>query len=305
MSSMPAAAGSEDWLAALLHMRAAQVLRAYAVPCLHYAHAQASWRYRLATWTNNNTYGTDRYYCLCSKLGAVVEARIPNAKVHHPEDEFGSPFLIEFGSSALYVYRYGEFKTDSYEGLTLRPGWLRENLVRRGPLTQGTLDFPNLPPIPLSRIAFLAWAGNRATGLERAFFGRPYLDLDQKLCWDHPIEELDVGLGRAFAMPGIDDSKEPPRHSLDFSGIADVEPPPAFGLELLDNDSHFDSDKLFSNSVETYIDMTMKAEEDDIEEGDELEGSPMGAEQESPEDKVVQRAQHDQMLATGTEPVSP
>jgi hypothetical protein len=222
-------------------------MRAYGVRCLHHAHAQANWRYRLATWTNNNTYGTDRYYCLCSTLGAAVEARVRYARVHRPEDEFGSPFLIEFGSSALYVYRYGESAADPDEGLTLRPGWLRSHLVQRDPIGQGVLDYPDLPPIPLSRIVFLAWAGNRATGLERAFFGRPFTDSDGKLGWLGPVEELDTEQGRAFALPGVEDDKEPPRHSLDFAGISDIAAPPPFGLELLDTDAHLDAARLFAD----------------------------------------------------------
>jgi hypothetical protein len=252
MSSTLAAPRSEegDWLAGLLGQGAAQVVRAYGVRCLHHAHAQANWRYRLATWTNSNTYGTDRYYCLCSTLGAAVEARVPDAKVHRPEDEFGSPFLIEFGSSALYVYRYGDTAADGSEGLTLRPGWLRNNLVQREPIGQEILDYPELPPIPLSRIVFLAWAGNRATGLERAFFGRPYARGDGRLDWLGPVEELDIEQGRAFALPGVEDAKEPPRHSLDFAGISDIPTPPAFGLELLDTDARLDPAVLFADDAE-------------------------------------------------------
>jgi hypothetical protein len=259
-----------DWLASLLHQPAAHVLRAYAVRCLHNAHAQASWRYRLATWTNNNTYGTDRYYCLCSTLGAAVEARVRHAKVHRPEDEFGSPFLIEFGSAALYTYRYGETASDPHEGLTLRGSWLREQLVQREPLSQGMLDYPDLPPIPQSRIVFLAWAGNRATGLERAFFARPYLDLEGKLCWLGPIEELDISEGRAFALPGIEDAKEPPRHSLDFPGIADLDAPPAFGLVLLDTDAQLDAASLFAEDPEAVDAPSSAHAEEDINEAEDV-----------------------------------
>ena len=275
MSFTPA--GDENWLDALFGPQAAQVLRAYSVRCLHNAHAQASWRYRQATWTNNTTYGTDRYYCLCSTLGTAVEARVPYAKVHRPDEEFGEPFLIEFGNAALYVYRYGDFSAERHQGLALRSGWLRDQLARRAPRSQGVLDFPNIPKIPISRIAFLAWAGNRVTGLERAFFGTPYLDSDDRLSFDEPVEDLDTTQGQAFALPGVDDDKEPPRHSFDLPSLTGAEPPPAFGLELLDSDSRLDLDSLFTDPGNQGTRLPPGAtaeddmdEEDDIEEDDDL-----------------------------------
>src|SRR5437764_11420737 len=66
----------------LLGQETAERLAAYSVHCLHHAHAQALHRYRLATWTNNTTYGVDRYHCLCSTLGSVAEARLKPVKVH-------------------------------------------------------------------------------------------------------------------------------------------------------------------------------------------------------------------------------
>ena len=268
MSISPASAGT--WLDGLFGPLAAQVLRAYSVRCLHNAHAQASWRYRQATWTNNTTYGTDRYYCLCSTLGSAIETKVSYAKVHRPDEEFGEPFLIEFGDAALYVYRYGSFKDERYQGLTLRPGWLKDQLARRGPRNQEVLDFPNLPAIPISRIAFLAWAGNRVTGLERAFFGMPYLDPEGKLSFDDPLEELDITEGTAFALPGVDDDKEPPRHSFDLPSITGAEPP-RFGMELLDNDSRLDRDALFSDdgTGDSSPPGDTAAEDDDIDEDDD------------------------------------
>jgi hypothetical protein len=270
MSLTPA--DEENWLDALYGAEAAQVLRAYSVRCLHNAHAQANWRYRQATWTNATTYGTDRYYCLCSTLGTAVEARVPYAKVHFPDQEFGEPFLIEFGNAALYVYRYGDLRAERHQGLTLRSGWLRDQLGRRSPRSQGVLDFPNLPDIPISRIAFLAWAGNRVTGLERAFFGMPYLDPDGKLYFDEPVEELDITQGLTFALPGVDDDREPPRHSLDLPSVAGSEPAPKFGLELLDSDSKLDLSALFADNDAPDTDPPPgnATEDDDINEDDDL-----------------------------------
>lgn len=271
MSLTPAS--EESWLDALYGAEAAQVLRAYSVRCLHNAHAQANWRYRQATWTNATTYGTDRYHCLCSTLGTAVEARVPSAKVHFPDQEFGEPFLIEFGNAALYVYRYGDLHDERYQELTLRTGWLRGQLGRRSPRSQGVLDFPNLPDIPISRIAFLAWAGNRVTGLERAFFGIPYLNTDGKLSFDEPIEELDITQGLAFALPGVDDDREPPRHSLDLPSVSGNESPPKFGLELLDSDSRLDLSALFADNDtrdKAGPPEDSDAEDDDINEDDDL-----------------------------------
>lgn len=270
MSSTLAAADDGDWLASLFQPLAAKVLRAYSVRVLHHAHAVASARYKTATWTSNTTFGTDRYHCLCSKLGAAVESKVPYAQVHYPQDEFASPFLIDFGSAALYVHRYGSYKTDPHQGLTLRKGWLRDQLVHRQPATQPALSFPNLPDIPISQMAFLAYAGNRTTGLERAFLATGYLDSDGKLCWDEPVEELDVKEGLAFALPGIEDAQEPPRHSLDFFPVpAGTEQAPAFDLQLLDTDSNIDLRSLFSADASTTGDTTFA--EDDIEEDDELD----------------------------------
>lgn len=265
MSITPAAAG--NWLDELFGPLAAQVLRAYAVRCLHNAHAQAAWRYRQATWTNNTTYGTDRYYCLCSTLGTAVETKVPYAKVHRPDEEFGEPFLIEFGNAALYVYRYGDFGAERHQGLSLRSGWLRDQLAHRAPHSQGVLEFPNLPEIPLGRIAFLAWAGNRVTGLERAFFGIPYLDAEDRLSFDEPVEDLDITRGTTFAMPGVDDDKEPPRHSFDLPTIIGTEPPPKFGLALLDRDSQLDHAALFSDAGPP---PSGEAEGDNLDEDDDL-----------------------------------
>jgi hypothetical protein len=268
MSITPA--GDESWLEALFGLEAAQVLRAYSVRCLHNAHAQANWRYRQATWTNATTYGTDRYFCLCSTFGTAVEAKVSYAKVHFPDQEFGEPFLIEFGDAALYVYRYGDVRGERHQGLTMRPGWLRDQLGRRSAHSQGVLDFPDLPAIPVSRIAFLAWAGNRVTGLERAFFGTPYLDSDGRLCFDEPVEELDVTQGLSFALPGVDDDKEPPRHSFDLPVMAGTERPPAFGLELLDRDSRLDPAALFADSGGPDTGPSPDGEtEDDIDEDDD------------------------------------
>jgi hypothetical protein len=116
---------------------------------------------------------------------------------------------------------------------------------------------------------FLAWAGNRAAGLERAFIARPYIDRDDKLCWLGPIEELDSSEGMSFALPGVEDDKEPRRHSLDFAGISDIPVPPAFGLELLDADAHLDPARLFAEDFPAPGPAAVSADAGDTDEDDQ------------------------------------
>ena len=85
-------------------------------------------------------------------------------------------------------------------------------------------------------------------GLERAFFGIPYLDSDGRLSFDEPVEDLDISEGRAFALPGMDDDNEPPRHSFDLSSMTGTEIPPAIDLKWLDSDSQLDPVSLFADA---------------------------------------------------------
>lgn len=237
----------DDWLGDLLGPVAASVCRAYGVRCLHYAHAQAAWRYRLATWTNNNTYGTDRFHCLTSNLGSAIEARVPGAKVHRPVDEWGSPFLIEVNGSALYIWRYGETADDPDEQIPPpRSRWLVDQIFHGPARDQGVLEFPNLAPIPLARVAVLAYAGNRAEGLVRAFIGLPFLDDNGHVCWRRR-EVLDLDAGREiFGLPGVKDDDLPPRHTFpEGGGVFNTSAQPVLNLQLLDEDSGLDLGKLF------------------------------------------------------------
>ncbi len=96
------------------------------------------------------------------------------------------------------------------------------------------------------------------------------LDSDGKLSFDEPVEELDIAQGTTFALPGVDDDKEPPRHSLDLPSITGTEPPPAFGLELLDSDSRLDPAILFADSSDPGANRPLGQAEDDINEDDDL-----------------------------------
>lgn len=241
----------DDWFGALLGTHAAEISRAYGVRCLHYAHSQAAWRYRLATWTNNNTYGIDRFHCLTSTFGAAIEARVPGAKVHFPTDEWGSPFLVEANGSALYVWRYGESSDEPYDSIPPPRGkWLVDQIFHGPGRDQGVLEFPNLAPIPLARIAVLAYAGNRTEGLVRAFIGLPYLDNAGSVCWRRR-EELDLDAGRqVFGLPGVSDDDLPARHSFVPGGRVFLDAPqPAFDLSILDKDAGLDLSALFTDTT--------------------------------------------------------
>src|SRR4051794_4940610 len=133
-TSGPTPAASGAWLEELVGARAARVLTAYAVPCLHYAHWQALWRFRLADWTNETTYGTDRYHCLCVTFGRIVEDRLPRAKVHLPADRLGTPFTVVTGRRLIYPWRYGNTRDDRHQGLPVTDETgIRSRIVGGGP----------------------------------------------------------------------------------------------------------------------------------------------------------------------------
>lgn len=211
-----------DRLGALLGPRAARVLTTYAVPCLHYAHWQALWRYRLADWANDTTYGTDRYHCLCATLGRIAEQRLPRANVHLPTERLGTPFTIVTGRSVIYPWRYGKTRADRHEGLPLSDDTgIRAQVVGGGPPGQEALEYEGLPAVPLSNVVVLAWAGNRHEGLTRAFLASPYLYQDALYWREDTFLELDVEAGRGpYVIPSV----------------PEVPPPPKFDITLLDSD---------------------------------------------------------------------
>jgi hypothetical protein len=212
---------SGDRLGELLGPRTARVLTTYAVPCLHYAHWQALWRYRLADWTNETTYGTDRYHCLCETFGRIAEQRLPGARVHLPRERLGTPFTIVTGRWLIYPWRYGKTRDDRHEGLPLpEDTWIRAQIVGGGPPGQQMLDYEGLPEVPLSNVVVLAWAGNRHEGLARAFLASPFVH-DDLLYWRaDTFTELDVEAGRRpYGLP---------------DAAPDVPPPPEFDLALID-----------------------------------------------------------------------
>jgi hypothetical protein len=221
--SIHATDATTDGLDALLGPRAAQVLTTYAVPCLHYAHWQALWRYRLADWTNETTYGTDRYHCLCRTFGRMAEDRLPGARAHLPTEGLGTPFTVVTGRWLIYPWRYGRTRADRHEGLSVtEDAGIRAQLVGGAPPGQQVLDYEGLPPVPLSNVIVLAWAGNRHEGLTRAFLASPVLH-DDLLYWrEETFVELDVEAGRRpYGLP-------------DPVAAPDVPPPPEFDLDLID-----------------------------------------------------------------------
>jgi hypothetical protein len=238
-------AGGGDWLGELVGPRAARVLTTYAVPCLHYAHWQALWRYRLADWTNETTYGTDRYHCLCETFGRMVEQRLPRAQVHLPKDRLGTPFTVATGQWLVYPWRYGRTRGDKDQGLrfTDETG-IRSKILGGGPPGQQMLEYEGLPPVPLSNVVFLAWAGNRHEGLIRAFLASPYL-CDGLLYWrEGKSIELDVEAGRRpYGLPPTPDVPSAGGPGLPLSAEQDVPPPPDFDIRLIDSQAGVDFDE--------------------------------------------------------------
>jgi hypothetical protein len=230
--SGPTPAASGDWLGQLLGARAARVLTSYAVPCLHYAHWQALWRFRLADWTNETTYGTDRYHCLCETFGRIASSRLPNAKIHLPADRLGTPFTVVTGRWLIYPWRYGNTRDDRHQGLSVTDETgIRSRIAGGGPPGQQMLEYEGLPSVPLSNVVVLGWAGNRHEGLARAFLAAPRL-YDDRVYWQEDrFVELDVEAGRRpYGLPSVPG----------VPAVADVPPPPEFDLELIDRELGMD-----------------------------------------------------------------
>jgi hypothetical protein len=237
--------GGGDWLGDLLGGRAGRVLTTYAVPCLHYAHWQALWRYRLADWTNETTYGTDRYHCLCATLGRMAGQRLPSARVHLPTDRLGTPFTIVTGRWLIYPWRYGKTRDDRHEGLRLgEETGIRAEIAGGGAPGQQMLEYEGLPPVPLSNVVFLAWAGNRHEGLVRAFLASPYL-CDDLLYWrEDRFLELDVEAGRRpYGLPPMPDVPSAGGLGRPVAAERDVPPPPEFDIRLVDDEAGVDFDE--------------------------------------------------------------
>jgi hypothetical protein len=224
-----------EWLGELLGPRAARLLTTYAVPCLHYAHWQALWRYRLADWTNDTTYGTDRYHCLCETFGRIVRDRLPRAQVHLPTDRLGTPFTVVTGHWLIYPWRYGKTRDDRHQGLQVTDETgIRSRIVGGGPPGQQMLEYEGLPPVPLSNVVVLGWAGNRHEGLTRAFVASPSLYGDLVYWQEDRFIELDVEAGRRPyglpPVPGLPPVAEPD----------DVPEPPEFDIGLIDSERGID-----------------------------------------------------------------
>jgi hypothetical protein len=230
-----------DWFSELIGPQAAEVFTRYAVPCLHYAHWAALYRFRLDDWTDETTYGTDRYRCFAAQLSRVVNDRLPGAKAHRPNETFGTPFTIESGRWLIYTYRYGKTARDRFQGISFKEdSGIRSKIASRHHDGQGQLDYEGLPPIPLSSVIFLAWAGNRDDGLCRAFLAMPYISVADGLLYWHEDKflELDVGTGRSlYGLPVLPDTPDAPGAPLPAGADAEraeVPKPPAFDLELID-----------------------------------------------------------------------
>lgn len=222
--------GDKNWLALLVGDRAAQVMRRITVECLHTAHEQAQWRWRMAEWTDARTYGQDRYVAFCHYFAQEVQRLLPGAEVRRPDEVFGSPFLVIYRGTLFYPWRYGDTTKDPVNGATIdNDKWILQELTRKAPDGQGQLDYPNLPAVSLSRVVMIPWAGSRDEGLVAAYLGRPFASDDGKhVCYDEDLlEQLDVTVGRTlYALP--EDRHEIPEGQL----LPRLTPPPEATLTL-------------------------------------------------------------------------
>lgn len=232
---MVAPADQPRWLESLVGERAAEVLRSITVQCLHTAHEQAHWRWLLAPWTNNTTFGVDRYAAFCHYFGQEIERLLPGAIVHRPEDMFGSPFLVRYRGAVIYPWRHGETEDDPVNGALRRnDSWIFDSLGKRESGEQAMLDLPGLPPISLSNVIFVSWAGSREEGLTAAYLGRPFLGRDGRhVFYDNgDIEPLDVTAGRTlFELPK--DMHGPTDHAAPLPNLTE---PPLPSLNLRPED---------------------------------------------------------------------
>jgi hypothetical protein len=161
---------------------------------------------------------------------------VPGARVSRPVDDFGSPFIVEMSGGMLYPHRYGQAASDDTEGWKLKPdSWIQSRMVAGPANGQGVLDYPGMPQLPLSRIVFLAWAGNRHEGLTRAFLGVTYLGADGRVYWRGKPEELIVA-----PSPSTSASAERPRHELRIVRDPNPPSPPALDLRIRDDASLID-----------------------------------------------------------------
>ncbi|GAA2760318.1 hypothetical protein [Actinopolymorpha rutila] len=202
-----------DWLARQVGERAAFVLTTYAVPCLHFAHAEAARLFDATDYLNATAYGQLRYHILCEVLGRVIEQRLPAADVHRPSDRIGTAFTVEFGGRVVYPYKYSEGGADPYAGFRLADDDALKGRLAPGDVPrQGILA--GMPELPPGELLVLAWAGNHHEGLARAVLGVPVLNAG-RLRWAHGrVVELDLRIGQDHT--GRDDQGRP---TLDLDRI--------------------------------------------------------------------------------------
>ena len=230
----------DDWLARWVGQRAAFVLTTYAVPCLHFAHAEAARLFDSTAYLNATAYGQLRYHILCEALGRVIESRLSGAEVHRPSDRIGTAFTIECAGRVIYPYKYSEGAADPYAGFRLA-----DDDALKGRLTPG--DAPRqgilagMPELPPGELLVLAWAGNHKDGLTRAVLGVPTLDAGRLRWAGGQVLELDLRLGDTG---GSDDGAAGTRSAV-RAPVCDNDGRPVLDLDRIDAELGVDFDSLF------------------------------------------------------------
>ncbi|MQA87184.1 MAG: hypothetical protein GEV03_21785 [Streptosporangiales bacterium] len=178
-----------DWLAGLVGVRAAEVLRRYTVPTLQRAHEEALARHGRAIWANETTYGVERYHCFCHMFGAQLERWVPGAVPRWPENRF----VVQLDDVLVYPFKYGDRRSARLADYRFRR---EENaILRRLEPTQPTLPFPGLPLRDGSTepgVVLVPYCVNREQGLVRVVLGQARRTPDRYLLWSHQ-EELYSG----------------------------------------------------------------------------------------------------------------
>jgi hypothetical protein len=233
-------AGDDDWLARWVGPRAAFVLSTYAVPCLHFAHAEASRLFDSTAYLNATAYGQLRYHILCEALGRVIEARLSGAEVHRPSDRIGTAFTIECAGRVIYPYKYSEGAADPYAGFRLA-----DDDALKGRLTPGDAPrqgiFAGMPELPPGDLLVLAWAGNHKDGLTRAVLGVPTLHAGRLRWADGQVLELDLRLGDT----GGSEDRTATTSPAGWPPVCDSDGRPILDLDRIDGELGIDFDSLF------------------------------------------------------------
>lgn len=177
--------GGADWLADLVGVRAAEVLRRYTVPTLQRAHDEAAARYGRAVWANETTYGVERYHCFCHMFGAQLERWVPGAAPRWPENRF----VVQIDDVLVYPFKYGDRRASRLADYRFRRE--ENSVLQRLEPVQPALPLPGLPIRDNGAepgVVLVPYCVNRAQGVLRVVLGTARRTTDRYLLWSHQEE---------------------------------------------------------------------------------------------------------------------